>query len=159
MRSLLIVLFVNFFNTFSAQSLHHEMISAQGGGVVTASGVKVNYTVGQQSVIGTNSNQYIVQQGFQQNNWNKVVNQNKIDINTTVYPIPFKEVVNFSFSNSPGKEVSLYVFDFLGRLVCSKVIKNEDNLVSVNLSNLPSAEYIVKLSSDNYIFSTKILKQ
>ena len=56
-----IVLFFLFVVSASAQSLHHQMISAQGGGVVTNSGITVNYTVGQQSVTGTSSGTYVVQ--------------------------------------------------------------------------------------------------
>lgn len=141
----------------SAQALHHQMISSQGG----KSGSNVLFTVGQQSVIGSNSNgaKFIVQQGFQQSNWNKIVLHNTVSINTIVYPNPFKDIVYFSFSKSPSDKIGLVVFDVLGRLVYSEISTIKDNLISVNLINLPSGEYFVKLSSDNYTFSTKILKQ
>jgi hypothetical protein len=159
MRALLIVLFITFFNTFSAQSLHHEMISAQGGGVVTASGMKVNYTVGQQSVIGTNSNQYVVQQGFQQNNWSKIIKQNNNLIVTTLYPNPFVDQITFSFSGSPGAKVKAIVFDLLGRLIHSETVNNVNNEIKLNLSRLSSAEYLIRLTSENYEYSAKIIKE
>lgn len=159
MRALLIVLFITFFNTFSAQSLHHEMISAQGGGVVTASGMKVNYTVGQQSVIGTNSNQYVVQQGFQQNNWSKIIKQNNNLIVTTLYPNPFVDQITFSFSSSPGIKVKAIVFDLLGRLIHSETVNNVNNEIKLNLSRLSSAEYLIRLTSENYEYSAKIIKE
>ena len=159
MRALLIVLFITFFNTFSAQSLHHEMISAQGGGVVTASGMKVNYTVGQQSVIGTNSNQYVVQQGFQQNNWSKIIKQNNNLIVTTLYPNPFVDQITFSFSSSPGAKVKAIVFDLLGRLIHSETVNNVNNEIKLNLSRLSSAEYLIRLTSENYEYSAKIIKE
>lgn len=142
-----------------AQQLHHEMISAQGGSVTTANGQFVRYSVGQQSVTGTSSNGYVVQQGFQQSNWSKILEQNTISIATTVYPNPFVNEINFSFSTSPGDKISAYVFDVLGRLVYSEDLKNENNSIKLSLLHLSTAEYLVKLSSDKFVHSAKIIKK
>ena len=142
-----------------AQQLHHEMISAQGGSVTTANGQFVRYSVGQQSVTGTSSNGYVVQQGFQQSNWSKILEQNTISIATTVYPNPFVNEVNFSFSTSPGEKISAYVFDVLGRLVYSEDIKNENNSIKLNLVQLSTAEYLVKLTSEKFVHSAKLIKK
>jgi len=135
------------------------MISSQGGSVITQNGQQVRYTVGQQSVTGTSSNGYVVQQGFQQSNWGKILEQNTISIATTVFPNPFVNEINFSFSTSPGEKISAYVFDVLGRLVYSEDIKNENNSIKLSLVNLSTAEYLVKLSSDKFVYSAKILKK
>ena len=146
-------------NLSLAQSLHHQMISCLGCNNPNTSIANVSFTVGQQSVIGTVTHGFVVQQGFQQSNLEKRIQQNSISISTTAYPNPFKDVVNFSFSKSPGNDINIVVFDLMGRLVHSEVVKNQNNSVSIALNNLPSAEYFVKLTSNNYIFSTKILKQ
>lgn len=130
-----------------------------GGNSSSVSESNILFTVGQQSMTGTTVNGFSVQQGFQQSNWDKLIQQNSISINATAYPNPFKDVVNFSFSKSPGNDINIVVFDLMGRLVHSEVVKNQNNSVSITLNNLPSAEYFVKLTSNNYIFSTKILKQ
>lgn len=142
-----------------AQQLHHEMISAQGGSVITQNGQQLRYTVGQQSVTGTSSNGYVVQQGFQQSNWGKILEQNTISITTMVYPNPFVNEINFSFSISPGEKISAFVFDVLGRLVYSEDVKNENNSIKLNLVHLSTAEYLVKLSSDKFVHSAKIIKR
>ena len=142
-----------------AQKLHHQMISAQGGSATTTNGQFVRYTVGQQSVTGTSSNGYVVQQGFQQSNWGKILEQNTISIATTVYPNPFVNEVNFSFSTSPGEKISAYVFDVLGRLVYSEDIKNENNSIKLNLVQLSTAEYLVKLTSEKFVHSAKLIKK
>jgi hypothetical protein len=153
-------LFLVFISKFLvAQQLHHEMISAQGGSVITQNGQQVRYTVGQQSVTGTSSNGYVVQQGFQQSNWGKILEQNTISITTTVYPNPFVNEINFSFSISPGEKISAFVFDVLGRLVYSEDVKNENNSIKLNLLHLSTAEYLVKLSSDKFVHSAKIIKR
>lgn len=89
MRLLFIILLTFIYEMTDAQQLHHEMISAQGGSKVTERGQFVSYTIGQQSVTGTTSNGYIVQQGFQQSNWSKILEQNTISIVTTVFPQSF----------------------------------------------------------------------
>ena len=159
MRVFFILFLVFISKNVVAQQLHHEMISAQGGSVTTANGQFIRYSVGQQSVTGTSSNGYVVQQGFQQSNWGKILEQNTLSIITTVYPNPFVNEINFSFSTSPGEKISAYVFDVLGRLVYSEDIKNENNLIKLNLLNLSTAEYLVKLSSDKFVHSAKIIKK
>ena len=154
-----IVLFFLFVVSASAQSLHHQMVSAQGGGVVTNSGYKINYTVGQQSVTGTSSGTYVVQQGFQQNNWSKIINNNTNSIQTTLFPNPFIEYITFRFSSSPGTKVNAMVFDILGRLIHSEVVVNENNEIKLNLSSLSSAEYLIRLTSSNYEYATTIIKE
>lgn len=153
-----IVLFVFSQKTFS-QQLHHEMLSSQGGSSVTSSGHIIRYTVGQQSVIGTSTNGYVIQQGFQQSNWDKIMVNNTISISTTVYPNPFVETVNFTFSSSPGTQIDVVVFDILGRLVHSEVLMNENNTVSIDLKKLSSAEYLVRLSSGGFFHAVKIIKK
>ena len=159
MRVLFLMLFIFGCEILSAQQLHHEMTSAQGGTVTTANGQLVRYTVGQQSVTGTSSNGYVVQQGFQQSNWGKILEQNTISIATIVFPNPFVNEVNFSFSTSPGDKISAYVFDVLGRLVYSEDVKNENNSIKLSLLHLSTSEYLVKLSSDNFVHSAKIIKK
>lgn len=141
------------------QQLHHDMISSQGGSSITSNGYFVRYSVGQQSVTGTSTVGYVVQQGFQQSNWAKLAGSNTVSIVTTVYPNPFIDIINFSFSISPGSVLDVLVFDVLGRLVHSESIENISNTVSLDLKKLSSAEYLVRLSSDSYIHSTKIIKQ
>jgi hypothetical protein len=159
MRVFFILFLVFISKNVVAQQLHHEMISAQGGSVTTANGQFIRYSVGQQSVTGTSSNGYVVQQGFQQSNWGKILEQNTISVATTVFPNPFVNEINFSFSISPGEKISVYVFDVLGRLVYSEEVKNENNSIKLNLLQLSTAEYLVKLSSDKFVYSAKIIKQ
>jgi hypothetical protein len=144
-------------NGFS-QTLHHQMISSHGGKSSLESGILVNYTVGQQSVVGTKTGNITVQQGFQQSNWNKIIAANEVVINTTTYPNPYVDVVNFQFSHSIGENVSLLVFDVLGRQVYANSLQIFENKTSVNLQELQSAEYFVQLSNNTFTYHTKIIK-
>jgi hypothetical protein len=135
------------------------MFSSQGGTTSTQTGTVVKYTIGQQSVTGTKTGDVIVQQGFQQSNWDKIIATNNVElVNTTTYPNPYVDVVNFQFSQSIGDNVSLLVFDVSGRQVYSNTLQIFDNKTSINLQVLPSAEYFVQLSNKTFTHHTKIVK-
>ena len=144
-------------NTYS-QTLHHQMISAQGGNARTQSGIVVKYSIGQQSVTGTKTGNVIVQQGFQQSNWDKIIANNVVLVNTTTFPNPYVDILNFQFSQSIGENVSLLVYDVLGRQVYSNTLQVFENKTSVNLQVLQSAEYFVQLSNNTFTYHTKIIK-
>ena len=144
-------------NTYS-QTLHHQMISAQGGNARTQSGIVVKYSIGQQSVTGTKTGNVIVQQGFQQSNWDKIIANNVVLVNTTTFPNPYVDILNFQFSQSIGENVSLLVYDVLGRQVYSNTLQVFENKTSVNLQVLQSAEYFVTLSNNTFTYHTKIIK-
>ena len=135
------------------------MISAQGGNAITPSGIVVKYTIGQQSVTGTKTGNVIVQQGFQQSNWNKIIATNNVVlVNTTTYPNPYTDVINFQFSQAIGENASLLVYDVLGRLVYSNTLQVFENKASVNLQVLPSAAYFVQLYNNAFRYHTQIIK-
>ncbi|RAR71712.1 T9SS-dependent M36 family metallopeptidase [Flavobacterium aciduliphilum] len=74
-----------------------------------------------------------------------------------VYPNPTNGQLNIRINNYVGK-VSIDVIDINGRLVDS--YKNEDFNIekSLNLNNLQSGMYILKVSGDSLNFTQKILK-
>ena len=156
MSSLLLFVLIICFYTIYAQSLHHEMISTQGGGIVTNFGNKVNYTVGQQSVIVSTSVVYVVQRGFQINNWSKIKNDTN-SIQTTLFPNPFVAQMTFTFPSSLGAKINAMVFDIIGRLVHSEVVVNENNKIKLNLSRISIAEYLIRFTSGKFQNATKIV--
>ena len=142
-----------------SQRLHHQMLSSNGGNVTLNSGTIVKYTIGQQSVTGTKTGNVIVQQGFQQSNWNKIIATNNVVlVNTTTYPNPYTDVINFQFSQAIGENASLLVYDVLGRLVYSNTLQVFENKASVNLQVLPSAAYFVQLYNNAFRYHTQIIK-
>ena len=142
-----------------SQRLHHQMLSSHGGNVTLNSGTIVKYTIGQQSVTGTKTGNVIVQQGFQQSNWNKIIaTNNVVFVKTTTYPNPYTDIINFQFSQAIGDNVSLLVYDVLGRQVYSNTLQVFENKASVNLQVLPSAAYFVQLSNNRFRYYTQIIK-
>jgi len=70
------------------------------------------------------------------------------------YPNPVKNTLNLSYS----QEISnVEVYNLLGQKV--RVISNNANEVQVDMSNLPRAAYIVKVTSNNQVKTIKVIKE
>ena len=145
--------------TFHGQVLHHQMFSSQGGTTKTSNGLIVRQTIGQQSAIGNLSGNTVVIQGFQQSLWSSYITLNdQIEITTLTYPNPFTETVNFQFSQSVPDQISVHIYDLLGRLVFEKNDVINDRILTIDLSTLPQSEYLVRLQTLKFNYYTKIIK-
>lgn len=149
---------------FQAQVVHHQMISSQGASVKTSDGLLIRQTVGQQSLTGISINKdYVVMQGFQQSLWGSYISSNNVDavegIITTTYPNPFTQNINFQFSKPVMGEISIAVFDVLGRLIYEQNKKAINNVLTVDLSGLPISEYLLYLRTKDLHYYTKIIKK
>lgn len=160
MRLLMFFAFIQLTSIYG-QDLHHQMLSAQGTSGVLSNGLYVSQTIGQQSVIGT----YTVDgktygQGFQQSLWSKYISSSVNNTITTItYPNPFISSINFQFSQPIKETISVALFDVRGRLVYSENKNALDNILTLELPNLASSNYLVRLTSNNYTYYTQILKQ
>jgi hypothetical protein len=156
-----LLLFFSIGLTVFGQSLHHQMLSSQGTSKALFNGMFISQTIGQQSVIGNYSQNGVTYgQGFQQSIWSKYINSSVNNpITTVVYPNPFISIINFKFSQSIKETISVTLFDIQGRLVYSEDKKASDNILTLELPNLASSNYLVRLSTTNYNYYTQILKQ
>ena len=147
-------------NSFS-QDLHHQMLSSQGISKTLPNGIFVSQTIGQQSVIGNYTKDgKTYGQGYQQSVWSKYISTNSNNAITTVtYPNPFISTINFQFSQAIKEPISVSVFDIRGRLICNQEKQASGNTLTIDLPNLASSNYLVRLSSPNYTYYTQILKQ
>lgn len=160
MEKIILILFFSF-SALHSQNLHHQMLSAQGTSKVLPNGMYVSQTIGQQSVSGNYTVDHKTYgQGFQQSVWSKYITaNNNISITTTTYPNPFPSVVNFQFSQSIKEPITVRVFDVRGRLIFTQEKQVTENILSIDLQNLASSNYLVQLSAPNYLYYTQILKQ
>jgi len=145
-----------------AQELHHQMISSQGSSVQLDSGVFVSQTIGQQSMSGTSSDASLkVLQGFQQSNWNSIIQNNpiQIDIDISYFPNPVTDFLNFRFTNLESADLQFMVIDFAGRSLINKKIAVNESMSSVDLSMLPSGSYLIYLRNNTIKFYKKIIKK
>ena len=144
-----------------SQEIHHEMISSQGKNVELESGIYITQSIGQQSVTGSvydSSNKVI--QGYQQAYWNRIIStSNSPLIDITYFPNPIVDIVNFNFTNLATDELNVMVFDFAGRNVMNRKINISDYKSTLDMSELPSASYLVNLNNNKINFYTKIIKK
>jgi hypothetical protein len=157
-------LFLLFCIPFYGQVLHHQMISSQGISTTTTNGLVISQTVGQLSLSGTSGNtDYVVMQGFQQNLWGKYIASSNIEtiegIKTKTYPNPFTKTINFQFSKPVTDIITISIFDVLGRLIYEQNEKTENDIMTIDLSKLPTSEYLLRLRSTSLNYYTKIIKQ
>ena len=146
--------------TASAQELHHQMVASQGQNVLLESGIAVRQSIGQQSVIGSYSNNQIrVEQGFQQSALKMSTNATLAnDIKITVYPNPFINRINFQFSKPLNENVSITFFDVLGRIIYAKESSLNETTLTLNDLNFADGKYIVKVATKNYYYTLNLLK-
>jgi hypothetical protein len=149
-------------STFSAfaQSVHHQMTSAQGGIVHASNGIVLKQTVGQQSAIGTYSgNHFSVGQGFIQGGLSQKGIIIPPNIQVSCYPNPFSSKVNIQFSASIDGPVHVHLFDAMGRLLYTAEKSMFNNLISLDTPTfLPEGAYILKLQANNFTYTTNLLK-
>lgn len=163
MKRLIIAITVLFIqNKFYSQStLHHQSIAAQVTSKTLSNGFVINQTIGQQSVIGnskTGSN--IIFQGFQQSQWGKLIStSSKSNISVKVYPNPFVNQLNFQFSKEINDKVRIQIFDFNGRLILDESKYVEDFYLTIDLTYLPAASYLVKVYASKINYYSKIIKR
>lgn len=154
-------IFLLFSAAFYGQQLHHQMISSQGNSVQTADGFIIMQTVGQQSLAGTSSNDYIIIQGFQQSYWGKYISSNTTnpveDVKT--YPNPFTAIINFQFSKTIDEIINVNIFDVAGRLVYQEKKMAGNAVLTLDLSRLPASEYLIRLNTADFNYYTKIIKK
>ena len=134
------------------------MISSQGSSSLTSSGLIVNQTIGQQSIAGSFSGNFLVQQGFQQSLWaNYLTSSEKIHI--TTYPNPFTDLVNFNTTTIKSGKIVVQIFDINGKVIYIKEHFVENKLITINLSSLPIGMYLVKLKRKDFNHFSKIIKK
>lgn len=160
MRKSLIFIFMVFISEVQAQELHHHMLSAQGTSKELSNGIYVSQTIGQQSVIGNYTKDgKTYGQGYQQSVWSKYISTNNNNITTVTYPNPFISTINFRFSQTIKDPISVSLFDIRGRLIFSQEKQASGNILTIDLPNLASSNYLLRLSTSNYTYYTQILKQ
>jgi len=79
----------------------------------------------------------------------------------TIYPNPFTQVVNLTIDNSENLNVEseIQIFDFSGRLVFSRILKEENiTNLKLDLGKLDNGTYILRYENPTQIVTKKIIK-
>ncbi|NQY30744.1 MAG: T9SS type A sorting domain-containing protein [Flavobacteriaceae bacterium] len=121
----------------------------------------IQQSIGQASTIGTfNNNNYTLRQGFiQPNILAKIIDEKSpLNLQVKIYPNPFVEYITLSFKDEIKGDIKVALYDLLGRIIDTKSYLS-NQLITVKLNKLPSAEYILKVHANRKQFITKIIKE
>ena len=139
--------------------LQRQMISSQGN-TFKSDNLIVTQTIGQQSIVGNyDVANFHYNQGFQQPFWNTLIQSNQPDFLADYFPNPFTEKITFRFTNLNNEPFEINIFDTAGRLVFQANQNLAEDLLIINLNNLSSGSYLVRLFNTKKTFYTKIIKK
>jgi hypothetical protein len=155
---LVLVLLLGLPSLLFCQTFHHQMISSQGASVTTTTGLKVNQTIGQQSVIGNSTGGIVVQQGYQQSFWqSRLSNSVNLIKDIKIYPNPVSDILNINFTNIPNTPLNVILFDVRGRLIYSQNHNIENSRLTLDVSKFRMGLYLVHLKGASVDYYTKII--
>ena len=160
--SLFILSFFIFITTsYSQGSISSSTLGSNGTSKTVSSNNKTYYvsqSINQTSVIGTFSKKgYTIRQGFQQpqDQFEPIIN---IDLQATVFPNPFNQSVFISFPNPITENINITVTDITGRSFKSMKFSASQK-IELPLEIYSSGIYILKVTTKNKLFITKLLKK
>ena len=158
-----IILFAFFvFVSSNAQELIKQTILSQGTSSNLESGLTVTQSIGQESVIGSFSNENVkIIQGFQQPFWARLISNSSsiIPIKIVHFPNPITDNLNLNFYNYNDGELVLSIYDYSGRILMKRNISVESGNSIVNLTTLPSGSFLMGLKNDKINYYIKIIKK
>jgi hypothetical protein len=133
--------------------------SSIGGTTMINSGLMIQHSVGQQSVIGTFSNKkFVVSQGFLDGKVFKEKPANSLEV--IPYPNHFTDIINFKFSLQNELETLIIIYDMSGKLVYQKEHIPQNNTIEVDLAQLSNGIYLAYLKTGaSFTQPTRIIKK
>jgi hypothetical protein len=157
-RYILLIFSVFLALSVSAQTTKQEVI-ASAGGFNTNGTLSISWTLGE-TIIPTFSNgSLILTHGFQQQILITAVEENlETVVKVTIYPNPASDNINIIFEEPLDNEVKLYLLDSQGRLIKTDVIENATTETEINLQNIASGVYYLKLIKGNLSNVYKVVK-
>lgn len=160
MKKIAVALFLVIGSSLLGQNIQRQMVSAQGNSSALTNGMYISQSIGQQTITGTSQkNNLTISQGYQQSLWGNYIKSNDIaSISTKSYPNPFFDTVYFQFSQPIITNVRITLFDITGRIVFQETKNPNGSILSISNLQLPSATYLVHLTSEKWNYYTQIIQ-
>lgn len=84
--------------------------------------------------------------------------EHKLMADLMVYPNPVSDKLMIQFPENMGKNAQIEVMDLTGKVLINKFINGANSSILIDCNNLNAGMYLVKLQSENWVLSKKILK-
>jgi acid phosphatase type 7 len=145
-----------------AQSLKQDVISSAGGYNVASGGaVSISWTLGE-TIIPTFTSKdgsLIITNGFQQKIVITTLVENITDPSSvTVYPNPAIDAINIKFNIPSAMEITYFLLNNQGGVVKTGTIEAATANKDINIQELPSGIYYLRLIKGNLVNVYKVVK-
>jgi hypothetical protein len=144
----------------SAQPKKQEVISSAGGFNIAGGGsISISWTLGETLTTTFSAPGIILTPGFHNTYLITTVEENiQNTIKITIYPNPAIEILNIEFDTPVDGEISLYLLDPQGKLVKTDKIEPDVKNKQINMQNLPSGIYYLRLTKGKLVNVYKVVK-
>ncbi len=79
---------------------------------------------------------------------------------TTIYPNPFKDILNLKFSDNNDQKYEIELTDYLGRTIIQETAHSNNSIHTIKMDQIKTkGVYFIKIKNGNQMFSKKIIKQ
>ncbi|MCU0407418.1 MAG: T9SS type A sorting domain-containing protein [Bacteroidales bacterium] len=136
----------------------HDVISAAGN-FATAGGISLSWTLGE-TVIPTQQNgDVILTHGFQQQLVVSTLEKNlALEVEVLVYPNPASDVLNLKFGTPVSERLEIIILDQNGRIVKSLFAEPLVTISEINMQDLASGIYYIRLLKGKLSNVYKVVK-
>jgi len=159
-RNLLIAIMLLFSLAAMSQSIKQQVI-ASAGGYNYYGGISISWTLGE-TIIPTftsSDGTLILTHGFQQKLIITAIEENmNSEVKVKIYPNPATEIINIQFDAATDKEILLYLLDGNGKLVKTDRIEESSVEKNINVEDLPSGLYFMKMVKGKLVNVYKVVK-
>lgn len=142
------------------QSLSPEIISTAGESESSAD-IALSWTIGEVVTTTYSADDLILTQGFHQSEVVVVpIGEQTIEgLSLDVYPNPASQRLMIERQGSDKETMLLEIYNMEGVKVLTEKLMKGDKRKILNINDLPSATYILRMTQDNKFRSFKIIKQ
>jgi hypothetical protein len=161
-RNLLTLLIMFFALWAGAQQIKQEVIASAGGyNVASGNTISISWTLGE-TIIPTFTSQdgsIVLTHGFQQKISVSTLIENLPDrVKVIIYPNPTSEIVNIEFDIPTDAEITLFLLNNQGGLVKTMKIAAGNLNKEINMQDLPSGIYYLRMVKGKLVNVYKVVK-
>ena len=145
----------------SAQELTPGVLSTSGG-MGTADGTAISWTVGELMVQTFSADTLMLTQGFEQGEITVTTSANELSetvMDVQVYPNPVRNILNVDFHNITAQRVRIELMSLNGQTILIREVNNPFNLSRINLNGAAPGTYLLEVSINGKSKTFKIVKR
>lgn len=76
--------------------------------------------------------------------------------NVVIFQNPIKSELNIRRNNKLNGDIDVAIYDVQGKIITTRILKNDET--KINIESLLNGIYFVKVTSENYSKTEKIIK-